>query len=133
MSLLQRLLDAFGRLQASRRFFHFDDELVESLQMLSELEQRSEEDLAADLLSAALAQRAEAVNRIQVWRSLTRREQQTVALTCLGYTNPQIAAHLVLSTQTVRTYTRSALHKFGVTTKAELRQLLRDWDFSDWG
>ena len=49
-----------------------------------------------------------------------------------GCTNRQIAARLVLSPETVKTHLRSVLHKFGLRSKAELRQALAGWDFSGW-
>ncbi len=132
MSLMQHLLQALGRLPAPQRLFHFDDELVQSLQELAEREQRSEDEVAADLLATALAQREAAEVRIEVWRGLSIREQQVVALTCLGYTNRQIAARLGISPETVKSHVRSSQRKLGVSTKAELRHALADWDFSKW-
>jgi DNA-binding CsgD family transcriptional regulator len=132
MSLMQHLLQALGRLPAPQRLFHFDDELVQSLQELAEREQRSEDEVAADLLTIALAQRDAAEARIEVWRGLSIREQQVVALTCLGYTNRQIAARLGISPETVKSHVRSSQRKLGVSTKAELRHALADWDFSKW-
>ena len=132
MSLMQHLLQALGRLPAPQRLFHFDDELVQSLQELAEREQRSEDEVAADLLTTALAQRDAAEARIEVWRGLSIREQQVVALTCLGYTNRQIAARLGISPETVKSHVRSSQRKLGVSTKAELRHALADWDFSKW-
>jgi DNA-binding CsgD family transcriptional regulator len=132
MSLMQHLLQALGRLPTPRRLFHFDEELVQSLQDLAEREQRSEEEVAADLLTIALAQRDAAEVRIQAWRGLSFREQQVVALTCLGYTNRQIAARLRLSPETVKSHIRSSQRKLGVRTKAELRHALADWDFGKW-
>jgi len=132
MSLMQHLLQALGRLPAPQQLFHFDDELVQSLQELAEREQRSEDEVAADLLTTALAQREAAEVRIEVWRGLSIREQQVVALTCLGYTNRQIAARLGISPETVKSHVRSSQRKLGVSTKAELRHALADWDFSKW-
>jgi DNA-binding CsgD family transcriptional regulator len=133
MTLFQQLLRALSRYPPSRRLFRFDDELVQSLQALAEREQRSEEDIATDLLSHALAQRSVTEAYIQVWQSLSRREQQVVALTCLDCTNRQIAARLMISPETVKTHIRSALRKFGIGSKQELRRVLTDWDFSEWG
>ena len=132
MSLMQHLLQALGRLPTPRRLFHFDEELVQSLQDLAEREQRSEEEVAADLLTIALAQRDAAEVRIQVWRGLSFREQQVVALTCLGYTNRQIASHLVISPETVKSHAQHVLLKLGLRSRAELRRALADWDFSAW-
>ena len=132
MSLMQHLLQALGRLPAPQRLFHFDDELVQSLQELAEREQRSEDEVAADLLTIALAQRDAAEARIEVWRGLSIREQQVVALTCLGYTNRQIAARLVISPETVKSHVSRVLLKFGLRTRSELRGALAEWDFSAW-
>jgi DNA-binding CsgD family transcriptional regulator len=132
MSFLERLLATLIDLPSPRRLYQFDDELIESLQELAAREQRSEQDVAQDLLAAGLAQRNAAEAFVQIWHELTRREQQMVALTCLSYTNREIAARLSLSPETVKSHVRSALHKFGVRTKADLRRLLSDWDFSDW-
>lgn len=132
MSLFERLLSALGNLPLSKRVFQFDDELVDSLHELAARERRSEQDVAQDLLAAGLAQHNAAEAFVGTWQSLTRREQQVVALTCLSYTNKEIAARLSLSPETVKSHVRSALHKFGVHNKADLRRMLDDWDFSDW-
>jgi two-component system response regulator NreC len=103
-----------------------------SLQRLAKRQQRPEDELAAELLSFALAQRNAAEARLELWRDLSPREQQVVALICLGYTNRQIANQLVISTETVKSHVRNALRKFSVRSKVELRQVLADWDFSTW-
>ena len=132
MSFIERLLAALGNLPAPKRVYQFDDELVESLQELAARERRSEQDVAQDLLAAGLAQHNAAEVFVQVWHGLTRREQQVVALTCLNYTNKEMAARLSLSPETIKSHVRSALRKFNVHNKADLRRLLDDWDFSDW-
>ncbi|MBN2148967.1 MAG: helix-turn-helix transcriptional regulator [Anaerolineales bacterium] len=132
MNLLLRLLRAVRSSGPAQRLFHFDNDLVESLQALAEREQRTEEEVAADLLSTALAQRDAAEACIRVWRELSVREQQVTAFTCLNYTNRQMAARLHISPETVKTHMRNALRKYGARSKAELRRLLADWDFSEW-
>ena len=64
--------------------------------------------------------------------STCKREQQIAALACMNYTNRQIAAHLFISPETVKTHMRNVLRKFDLHSKAELRQTLGDWDFSSW-
>jgi DNA-binding CsgD family transcriptional regulator len=54
------------------------------------------------------------------------------ALTCLGYTNRQMAARLSLSPETIKTHVRNVLFKFGLNRKTDLRQALANWDFSAW-
>lgn len=132
MSFFERLLAALGNLPAPRRLYEFNDELVQSLQELATREQRSEQEVAQELLAAGLAQRQAAEAFVDTWQSLTSREQQVVALTCLNYTNRQMAARLSLSPETIKSHVRSALQKFDVHNKADLRQLLVDWDFSQW-
>jgi len=86
-----------------------------------------------DLLHRALSERLVALAHLQRWQALTPREQQTAALACLGYTNQEIAAHMVISPNTVRTHMRHILHKFDANSKTELREMLAGWDFSAWG
>ncbi len=131
MSLWQKFLQALG-LRGNRRVFELDQPLAEALQQYAEAEHRPRDEVAAALLTAALVQRQIAEVNLRVWRSLSTREQQVVALICLNYTNSQIAARLVLSPETVKTHVRNALRKFGVHSRLELRQRLAEWDFSAW-
>jgi DNA-binding NarL/FixJ family response regulator len=131
MSFWRRFLQAFkGR--GTQRTYELDQPLVEVLQRFAEAEKRPREEVAADLLSAALLKRQLAEEYLRTWRSLSTREQQVTALTCLNYTNPQIASRLYLSPDTVKSHVHNVLRKFNVHSKAELRQALNDWDFSDW-
>ena len=63
---------------------------------------------------------------------LSPREQDVTALTCLRFTNPQIAARLGLSKETVRTYLEKVLIRFNLQSKADLRVTFASWDFSEW-
>ena len=69
--------------------------------------------------------------RHRIWAALSRREQHVTALTCLGYTNPQIAARLGLSIETVRSYLDNVFYKSGLRSKADLRVFFAPWDFSE--
>ena len=66
------------------------------------------------------------------WQSLSVREQQVVALTCLGYKNHQIAFKLGLSVTTVKSYIQKACYKLGLHSKTEIRLTFVNWDFSKW-
>ena len=68
----------------------------------------------------------------QAWLDLSRREQDVTALTCLGYTNSQIAARLGLSIETIRSYLDNVFYKTKTHSKADLRVLFALWDFSAW-
>jgi DNA-binding CsgD family transcriptional regulator len=87
---------------------------------------------AQNLLKNALVDRQVSEAHLSHWRALTPRQQQVAALTCLNFTNRQIAARLSISPQTVKAHLRNLLQRFELHSKAELRQALEDWDFSEW-
>src|SRR5215207_2261007 len=62
------------------------------------------------------------------WHSLSAREQDVVALTCLGYKNQQIAFRLGLSVTTVKSYIQNVCHKLNVHSKTEIRLAFVHWD-----
>lgn len=67
------------------------------------------------------------------WDKLSAREQDVTALTCLRFTNSQIAGRLNISTETVKSYIERVLNKsVGLKTKADLRVFFAEWDFSAW-
>ncbi|MBD0691337.1 helix-turn-helix transcriptional regulator [Streptomyces sp. CBMA123] len=53
-------------------------------------------------------------------RPLTRREHEVLRWAATGRTNPEIAAHLGLTRNTVTGYLKSAMHKLGVRNRTEL-------------
>ena len=136
MSPWHRLLRALRRLAQSISFalrtYDLEVDLSDSLQALAEREQRSEGEVAADLLSMALVQREIAEANLRRWEALSPREQQVSALICLNLTNQQIAERLFISQETVKTHIRNVLYKFNLHSKADLRHMLSDWDFNDW-
>ena len=80
-----------------------------------------------------IQEQLESANKLkQLWDGLSDREKEITALTCLGYTNRQIAARLRIAAYTVQGYVKQALAKYQLHSKAELRNLLEEWDFSDW-
>jgi len=105
---------------------------VEQLSKLAAEAHTSRSEVARDLLKTALVDQQIAEKHLARWRSLTPRQQQAAALTCLNFTNRQIAAQLGISPQTVKAHMRNLLHRFGLHSKAELRLALADWDFSEW-
>jgi DNA-binding NarL/FixJ family response regulator len=52
--------------------------------------------------------------------ALSRREREVIALVAQGYTNPEIAAKLFISGQTVKNHLHHIYKKTGFTTRAEL-------------
>ena len=132
MPFWQHLLHILGLSRPARLNLKVDRSLIQSLENLAQREQRAEKELAAELLSMALVQRKTAEINLARWEALSPREQQVAALVCLGFTNREIATHLVVSHETVKTHVRNVLYKFDLRSKAELRQALADWDFSAW-
>lgn len=132
MYIWNRLLQALGYTHASRLSFQFDQKLLESLEEIAARERRQTSQVAADLLLDALVRRSVTDENLQRWYSLSPREQEIAALVRLNYTNRQIAARLAVSPETVKTHVRNMLRKFGLRSKAELRQALAEWDFNSW-
>ena len=66
----------------------------------------------------------------QFWLSLSFRQQQVIALTCLGYKNDGIAFKLGLSTNTVKSYIQDVCNKLGLHSKTDIRLAFKGWDFS---
>jgi two-component system nitrate/nitrite response regulator NarL len=132
MSWWKQLWDRLRGGEERHLFFEAEQDLLAELQNLAEQEQRPAEQVAADLLHQALARRKAAETNLLRWQTLSPREQQVAALVCLNYTNRQIAAQLGISQETVKSHIRNLLVKFDLHSKVELRQLLADWDFSEW-
>jgi len=133
MSILQRLLYWLGlRPRADPRYYEISDSLQVTLSTLAKHEGRSEQELIPDLVAAGLDQYLATDKLWPKWESLTPREQEVAALTCLGLTNRQIAARLSLSPETIKTHIRNVLSKFDLNSKEELRHILDGWDFSGW-
>jgi DNA-binding NarL/FixJ family response regulator len=113
-------------------YFELDEPLQAALAERADLEQRPLGQMQADLLAAGLANLQTADELKLRWDTLSPREQEVTALTCLGYTNRQIAARLGLSPSTIKGYVRQALVKWQLHGKGELRLVLNLWDFSEW-
>ena len=133
MSILQRLLYWMGlRSNPGPRYYEISESFQVTLSTLAKHERRPEHELAQDLFAAGLTQYRSIDELLPKWESLSPREQDVTALTCLGLTNRQIAARLSLSPETIKTHVRNVLFKFDLNSKAELRHILAGWDFSGW-
>lgn len=131
-SFWRRVLALCGLLPDPPKSPQLDEQWRQSLRDLSVLEVRPKEDLTADLAAVIEAKKIAALAIQEHWHTLSYREQQITALTCLSYTNRQIAAQLMLSPSTVASHMRKVLTKFKLHSKAELRQVLSGWDFRSW-
>ncbi len=116
----------------SRPRFRLPKELLAQVEQLAAAQQIPAERMVAQLVAEALAQRARSERLLTAWGSLTRREQQVVAMFGLGNETAEVARRLVVSENTVRSHLYSAQLKFGEPSKAALLNHLTDWDFSAW-
>jgi len=90
------------------------------------------DEATGELGSFSLAQIRKNEKMKECWQKLSCRQQQMTALTCLGFTNRQIAAHLGISKETVKTHVHNTQLKFQLHGIAELQEALMEWDFSSW-
>jgi DNA-binding CsgD family transcriptional regulator len=130
--MFRQILRTLQRGSDSQPALAIDADLLALLEQLAIEERRAVDEVAGELLWNAVADRYTAVENFQPWDELTPREKETAALACLGYTNREMAALMVISTNTVKTHMRHVLRKFKVSDRGELRQVLAGWDFADW-
>lgn len=114
------------------RTYEISESLHSTLSTLAQHEGRPAHELIPDILAAGLDRYRSLDELWPRWESLSPREQEVTAFTCLGYTNRQMAARLGLSPETIKTHVHNALLKFGLKKKSDLRQALASWDFSAW-
>jgi DNA-binding CsgD family transcriptional regulator len=135
MSLLKRLLNyLLGESDKPEpaRVFLRDEELIAVIKDVARQQSRAEEDVIADFTKVGWNQfltQSELQNR---WDSLSHREQQVVALVCLGSRNYEIAQRLGIAPETVKTHLQHVYDKLHLRSRKELRLALKDWDFQDW-
>lgn len=125
------LREFFQRL-LNLRFVFVGKPVLDELQNLADQQQRPKEAVAADLLAMAVYREHSVGFQMSCWRQLTPREQDVIALSCLGYKNAEIARRLKISITTVSTHVRHVSSKFGLHGKAELRQFFGGLDFGAW-
>lgn len=114
------------------RVFLKDEELIATIKDVAKRERRTEEEIVAEFTKAGLNQFLTQNELDQRWASLSQREQQVVALICLGHRNYEIANILGIAPETVKTHLQRIFDKFQLRSSKELRLALRDWDFHDW-
>ena len=117
----------------ARRIFTFEERIELALVEMARQEQIPEEVMATELMATAISLLK--TNRFmkEQWETLSRREKDVAALTCLGYTNQQIAGKLDIAKDTVKGYVRQVLVELNLHGKCELQARLDKWDFSNWG
>lgn len=135
MSLLDRILQYVSRKKKGKketRLFLKDEELIAAVKNVARQQRRSEEEMIAEFTKAGLNQFLTQNELEERWSSLSQREQQVVALVCLGHRNYEIANILGIAPETVKTHLQRIFDKFYLRSSKELRLALKDWDFRDW-
>ncbi len=117
--------------QRKLRAYHHDEQLLVHVRKVAGEQQRLEQEVYDDILQAGMKVLQDHDRYTDVWASLSQREQQVAALTCLGYRSYEIADMLGVSYDTVRTHSKHIYAKFGLN-RQQLRIALQDWDFHDW-
>ncbi|MBI5944832.1 MAG: response regulator transcription factor [Chloroflexi bacterium] len=128
---LRQLLESKKRVDEPRIFLQ-DAEIVTFIKQAAKQQGRSEEEIIADLAKAGLDQFQQATELEERWDLLSYREQQVVALICLGHRNYQIAEILTIAPETVKTHLQNIFAKFNLRSSKELRLALKDWNFAEW-
>ena len=114
------------------RIFLQDEEIITLVRNAAKQQGRSEAEIITDFTKAGWDQLQQVTEMEERWDSLSRREQQVVALICLGHRNYQIAEILVIAPETVKTHLQNIFTKFNLRSSKELRLVLKDWNFADW-
>ncbi len=109
-----------------------DTELFSFLRNTAEEQDRPEEAILVDWVHSGVGHSAADRSVEAAWNSLTIREQEILTLVCLGRRNYEIAEMLGIAYETVKTHLQNIFRKFNLRSRKELRQLLQDWDFTDW-
>ena len=115
MSLLSHLMQYLFRTKDNEkqpRVFLKDEELIAVIKDVARQQSRAEEEIIADFTKVGLNQFLTQNEMEERWSSLSHREQQVVALICLGYRNHEIAKTLVIAPETVKTHLQSIFNKF---------------------
>ncbi len=135
MSFFRRLIQSLlPRKQGANqpRVFLQDEQLITAIKDVARQQQRTEEEVVADFTKVGLNQFWTQNELKDRWSSLSRREQQVVALICLGYKYHEIAKILVIAPETVKKHLQSIFNKFNLRSSKELRLVLKNWDFQEW-
>ena len=135
MSVLNRLKHLLQQQKAGTadsRVYLRDEELIAVIKDVARQQKRAEEDVMADFTKVGLNQFLTQNEMEKHWFSLSHREQQVVALICLGYRNHEIAKALTIAPETVKTHLQRVFDKFNLRSSKELRLALKNWDFREW-
>jgi DNA-binding NarL/FixJ family response regulator len=110
--------------------------LLESEPVVGENESR-QFGFEAETLELRIEPAPQAISKDQVylvglWDSLTRRQQEVVALVCLGLRNYEIAEMIGIAHSTVKWHLEEILDKLNMRDRHEIRSTFQGWDFESW-
>ncbi len=128
---LRRLLERTKAPERPRVFLR-DQEMVAIVKKMARQQERSEEEVIADFTKSGWDQFLIKRELEERWDALSDREQQVVALACLGHRNYEIAGMLNIAPETVKTHLQKVFVKFNLHSRKELRLTLRNLDFAGW-
>ncbi len=135
-SLLGRFFDRFwsrfGLIRKEPRYYQLEEALIDPVLDLAQREDRTTAEMVSRLIGEALSHRRAAEQYLRIWQELSPRGKEVAALTCLNYTNVEIAKKLNISVYTAKAHVQMILRKFGMRRKEELRRALAEWDFTEW-
>ncbi len=118
--------------QRGKVSYSLDVELVAAISDAAREQGCSEEEILARLVEAGRERVLRNDDVEARWDALGEREQEVLALACLGQRNYEIARLLGIADETVKTHLQHIFRKFNLRSKKELRLLLKDWDFAGW-
>jgi ATP/maltotriose-dependent transcriptional regulator MalT len=134
MFLLPPRLRQLLRKKQERRYprvYSKDEQLVLEVREMAVTQRRGEQEVYDELIESGMNVLRDKDKYADVWNSLSHREQQVTALTCLGYRSHEIAGMLGISYETIRTHSKHVYAKFDLNRK-ELRLTLKRWNFEEW-
>lgn len=113
-----------------KRIFAVDVESYETLRRVAEKEKCSPQEVAARLFEQAARDQNTQDWALDCWEQLSPRQKQITAHVCRGDSTRQMAAALNIAQTTVKSHVEIILRKFGLNSRAALRQALARWDLS---
>ena len=114
------------------REYSANSEFNLTVQKLAKHKGRSEQEVLTELAQTAQEQLRNDKEMAQRWMTLTSREQEVVALVCLGLRNYQIAEMMFIGPGTVKSHLQNIFEKFGLRDRKAIQLVLKDWDFETW-
>lgn len=69
---------------------------------------------------------------MELWETLSFREQEIVALVCRGRKNHQIAEELGLAHGTVKKHLDNIFYKLNLHDRRDIKSAFKDWDLRTW-